>query len=297
MHGRRVKLMLYNQPRRSLRKEVDIGTLQHAVQRLLVHSIDGCGNAVTSFNEGVEGSSRIMVLDSRMSELWIRPLGSDETWREVLIDLPADASLSPDQISDLAGSCITSQTAKFMVQTLDARIAQLEGVLEHLPTINLQELRCQDDMVVVMLPICVPLGTCLMGDGLVFLGDTVMARSRARSVALGFLPSIDAREGTMMQVLDRHVGKVRVVAYTVASRREVPSVFSWKPINKSLNPIVVAASARLASLQGDMLSQSNFRELVTWGKTPHRGNTRIAGAVLLIIQHLIRPSWTPMAMR
>ena len=44
----------------------------------------------------------------------------------------------------------------------------------------------------------------------------------------------------------------------------------WKPINKSLNPIVVAASARLASMQGDMLSQSSFRELVTWGKTPHR---------------------------
>ena len=80
--------MLYNQPRRSLRKEVDIGALQHVVQRMLVHSIDGCGNAVTSFNEGVEGSSRIMVLDSRMRELWIRPLGSDETWREVLIDLP-----------------------------------------------------------------------------------------------------------------------------------------------------------------------------------------------------------------
>ena len=75
MQGRRVKLMLYNQPRRSLRKEVDIGTLQHVVQRMLVHSIDGCGNAVTSFNEGVEGSSRIMVLDSRMRELWIRVPG------------------------------------------------------------------------------------------------------------------------------------------------------------------------------------------------------------------------------
>ncbi len=48
----------------------------------------------------------------------------------------------------------------------------------------------------------------------------------AKARNMGFLPGIDAQEGTMMQVLDRHVGKVRVIAYTVASRQEVPSVFS-----------------------------------------------------------------------
>ena len=36
MHGRRVKLMLYNQPKQSFRKEVDIGTLRHVVQRLFM---------------------------------------------------------------------------------------------------------------------------------------------------------------------------------------------------------------------------------------------------------------------
>lgn len=209
MRGRRVKLMLYNQPKRSCRKEVDIGTLRHAVQRLLIHSIEpeGCGNAVTSFNEGVEGSGRIMILDSRMGVLWIRPLSSNETWREVLPDLAIDPSLSPDQVSDLAGSCITSQTAKFMKKTLDTRISQLEGLLQQPPTINLQEMRRRNDIVVVILPICVPTSTCLMEDDLVFLGDVVTARSQARSIALGFLPWINAQEGTMMQVLDRRMGR------------------------------------------------------------------------------------------
>ena len=39
-----------------------------------------------------------------------------------------------------------------------------------------------------------------------------------------------------------------MIAYTVACRQEVPSTLSWRPVNKSLNAIVVAASARLGTV-------------------------------------------------
>ena len=176
------RIMLYNRHHESRRETVPLHTLQHLQQSFAVYSINGCALAITSFNEGPQGNGRIFILDDRLGPRFVRILTARECWNLNLCPkmLPCGQQrLTPQEMGDLAGACITQPMAKFMATSAANRVSQLQCALHTLPVIsdlNVKQIHA------MLLPISLSSQKCLLEKQGRYIGAPAKDRASARNL-------------------------------------------------------------------------------------------------------------------
>ena len=243
--GSRVRLMAYNQPKVDTRVTVNLNTLKAKDQSLLVYGISGCGLAVTSYNEGIQGSGRILILDTRLGHNFVRILTNTEVWR-LVSEAPIPEGLSGPHITDLAGASITTPMARYMAAAVNNRIDQLTALI--FPVTKLSPHESLDHPArVILLPLCVAATTCLLGNGH-YVGCGVRDRSHAQATLKHLWQKLDPSSiYFLVREFANSSGKIFV--YAVLCKQETPMPgFSWLKIEKCGDPHVAIAWDRLQSM-------------------------------------------------
>ena len=243
--GSRVRLMAYNQPKVGTRVTVSLNSLKAKDQSLLVYGISGCGLSVTSYNEGIQGSGRILILDTRLGHNFVRILTNTEVWR-LVSEAPIPEGLIGSQVTDLAGASITTPMARFMAVAIGNRIDQLAALTFPVTKISLHG-SIDHPARVVLLPLCVASTTCLL-DNDHYVGCGVRDRSHAHATLKHLWRELDPSSIYFLvrEFANSH-GKIFVYAVLCKQETPIPG-FSWLRIEKCGDPHVAVAWDRLQSM-------------------------------------------------